>query len=105
MEAASHGAQRIDGSLYSTVGFCGSFALVLGLDNAITGAQRQAFLENSDDFMLYEEMANVALKFLGHQLVCYDSCINTQDEFESKIIDIGGHFCAHLCSKIKPQTT
>ena len=42
-------------------------------------------------------------KFLGSQLVRYESCINTQDEFESKIIDMGGQF---LCSPVlKDQTS
>ena len=59
--------------------------------------------ENSDDFMLYEEIANVASKFLGHQLVRYESSINTQAEFESKIMNMGGQF---LCSPVlKDQTS
>ena len=81
---------------------CGSFALVLSLDNAISSTQRQLFLENSDEFMLYEEIANITSKFLNHQLVYYESCINTQEEFESKIINIGGHF---LCSPVLEDQT
>ena len=44
-----------------------------------------------------EEIANITSKFLNHQLVRYESCINTQEEFESKFINIGGHF---LCSPV-----
>lgn len=94
----SHWARLHDGVLYSTTGFCGTNAVLLGLASVLTSEEQAQFKSKSMPYMLLEELAHVVQNTLKHSLVRHmDRIISTQVEFENNGMGAGGKF---LCSPL-----